>query len=160
MPGPVLLDARSRACTSPRIEIEGQCFAVIEGQRVHGRQVLDGNPFDGRRLGVGLAYLVMRCDDEVEGNVLTIFMRAIRSRVDSQEAGHYSLPRGLFSQLAQDALTQRLVPVQKASRQSPLAAFHQMRRASHQEEGAVLLHHGMDDHVTEQGARATLEEAV
>src|SRR5205823_14462211 len=104
MPGPVLLDAQSRACTSPRTEIEGQCFAVIEGQRVHGRQVLDGNPLDGRRLGVGLAYLVMRRDDEVEGDVLTVVVRAIRPRVDAEQAGHRSRPPALFSQLAQTAL--------------------------------------------------------
>src|SRR5438132_11428057 len=121
MPGPVLLDARSRACTSPRIEIEGQCFAVIESQRVHGRQVLDGNPLDGRRLGVGLAYLVMRRDDEVEGDVLTIFMRAIRFRVQSQEAGHRSLPPVHFSQLEQDTLTTRHAPFMKYIRHALLA---------------------------------------
>ena len=71
----------------------------------------------------------------------------MRPGIDPKELDDLTVPPGLFTELAQDALEQCLAPIQIASGEPPLATFEEMRNASNQQQGSVLLNHRVDDDV-------------
>ena len=151
---------RDQACFSARLEVQAYRLAMIEGQGVSWWQCVNWNPLDDGGLFIWLSDLLKWSDNEVEGDILPIFMRSIWPGVDPKQGYDAPVPAGLFPQLAQYALAERLVSIQEPSGKPKLPTFEEMRGTPRQEERPVLLDYGMDDDVTKGGRRPVLENAI
>src|SRR5207253_9319189 len=92
-------------------------------------------------------------------HVLAILMRAVGARIDTEQRDDPTDPPRLLTKLAQYALDEGLVTIQKAAWQPPLTAFRDMLGTLDQQQAAVAVHDCVNDDMPERHRQTVLESA-